>query len=181
MSVNHSLEYIRTRMKVLKEEQDRQRREIDDLQMLEDSLKSKNVKIEEWDKREQDSNKRGLDDLQMQLDAFKAKNVRLGDSTDAAAHDRNKRLVLKSLQKQLDSLKDKNVRIEERDKRQKQEGRKEIFYFQMELDAFEAKSVKLEEWDNEFMWSPTTKFLYDYDGNKVGIVKDVNDAIIEFI
>lgn len=37
-----------------------------------------------------------------------------------------------------------------------------------------------EEWDGEFMWDPNTNILYDMDDNKVGIVIDVDNALIEF-
>ena len=61
--------------------------------------------------------------------------------------------------------------------------KEEMDDLQRQLDSKKEKVVpeKLEEWDNEFMWSPSTMFLYDHDGTKVGVVKDVNDAIIEFI
>ena len=60
--------------------------------------------------------------------------------------------------------------------------KEEMDDLQMQLDFEKEKVVpeKLEEWDGQFMWSPKTKFLYDYDGEKVGVVTDVNDAIIEF-
>jgi hypothetical protein len=40
--------------------------------------------------------------------------------------------------------------------------------------------LKLEEWDEEFMWSPKTMLLYDRDNNKIGRVIDINNAEIEF-
>ena len=56
-------------------------------------------------------------------------------------------------------------------------------YFFKSLDKFlkEQYDGTREEWDNEFMWNPNTKILYDMDDNKVGVVVNVENAEIEFI
>ena len=143
MSLNHSLEYITARMKVLKEEQERQSREIDDLQGRLDSLK-----------------KGGVVD---------------GERLNGLAGLPPRRSASVHLVPRLELCQDLLLKVVEQDR-----NKREIDDLQGRLDSLKKGDVELEEWDNEFMWSPSTMILYDYDGNKVGVVKDVNDAIIEF-
>lgn len=46
-------------------------------------------------------------------------------------------------------------------------------------EAEKAKKVKLQEWDNDFDVDDENN-LYDKEGNKVGKVVDVENAVLEF-